>query len=378
MGSLAENRKKGRALRHLLLPLLLLTVGLSLGAAHCATTIPVAIPLYPKKNEKKIRSVLEGQKNVAILAQRAAKAATKSSRKSKKGGNYTEEWLPSLEGALRKEVSQLGFYNLVDISSRKERLQELVFSQSGVTAESLEIGRELEVGTFLFLRATSDPGAKCKIEKVSSAGMTALSVVTAVAISSLTNQEAKVKTVTAPTGVLYLTVAVEGRLTNVETGRSLSYFYNEPYRSESDFGSRSCVAADKVMSIAVQRAAKQIADNLSPSIIRISAPLMDETKGFREPLKGRIAARLENGNHWAQDGDMKSAAEQWEKALKESDGRSGSALWNLGIYYWQEARFNDADGYFRKIISDHPEVLDGRKRKLLAQFNEQKEIAQSR
>ena len=329
----------------------------------CATTVPVAIPRYPKKKGAQLRDVLGGRRNLAVVAAKFDK------KYAPKLGKYAQSWNESIEAVVSKTLGELGYYNIVDISNRKQRLQELAYSQSGLTQESLEIGRELQVNSFFIVRMTKAPEIKCKIEEVENYVTTAIAITARTIIQP---RNAGAINTGRPTGVLYAAMFIEGRLSNLETGRSVSHFYSQTLRVPSEAGNRSCSTPDASFEKIIINAGQELARSLSPKMTRLSVPLMKDSPDLSGQLKEKVNFHLLGGLKWAESGDMEEAKREWEEALQESNQQSGGAMWNLGVYYWHIGDFERGDEYFVKVKRQKARLLDHEKRRLLALFNREK------
>ena len=268
-----------------------------------------------------------------------------------------------------KSLSELGYYNVIDVSGRRQRLQELAYSQSGLTEESLEIGRELQAHSFFVVRMTKAPQVKCKIEEVEDYISTAI-VITARSVVKPKNA-GQVNT-GRPTGVLYSSMFIEGRLTNLETGRSISHFYSKTLRLPSKAGNRACSAPEASFEKIIKTAGRELARGLSPKMTRLSVPLMGESPDLKGGLKKEVDLHLQSGLKWAKSGDMDEAKVNWETALRKSKHTSGGAMWNLGVYYWHIGDFEKSDEYFVKVKREKIRLLDSKKRRILALFTREK------
>ena len=329
----------------------------------CATTIPVAIPRYPKKKGAQLRDILGGRRNLAVVAAKFDK------KYASQLGNSAQSWNQSIEAVVSKTLGELGYYKIVDLSNRKQRLQELAYSQAGLTEESLEIGRELQVHSFFVVRMTKAPQIKCKVEEVEDYLTTAITIT---ARSIIQPQEAGAINTGRPTGVLYTAMFIEGRLSNLETGRSVSHFYSQTLRLPSKAGNRSCSAPESSFEKIIINAGQELARNLSPKMTRLSVPLMKDSPDLRGKVRKEVASHLLGGLEWAQSGDMDEAKLEWEEALRQSNNQSGGAIWNLGVYHWHMGNFERAEEYFVKIKRQKARILDKKKRSLLALFNREK------
>ena len=339
----------------------------ALFAYSCGPSIPVRFPQYPRATGDKLKAVLEGGRNLGIVAAPTSPAILRQI-------GYENDWSDTMEGAATTEIGKKGFFEVVDLSGRKERLRELAYTQSGMTAESLAIGRELAINSMLTVQMTNAPRQECKTEMVADYSGYAMQLALAKAQGESTDKANLEK----KTGVLYLTVFVVGRLTSVETGRTVTYSHTEPFRQVNQVGDTDCPSALAAFDGAVDAAARGIADNLSPSIVELNVPLMEDADDVGDgEARDVVGSYLSSGNKWAETADFDRAAKEWRKALTESDGASVSALWNLAVYSWYAGEYDDAEKYFEKALDGGgPDWLDGAKRELMSRFSEQKRLAE--
>ncbi len=330
----------------------------------CASVeVPVAIPRFPRKHGHQLRKTLEGHRNLAVVT-------VKPDRKAiKKLGQAAGNWDNTIEAAVSKSIAKLDYYNVINIESRKKRLQELAYSQSGLTKESLEIGRELQVQAFLIVRMTNPPRIECKIEEVEDY----VATTAAIAVRAIVNPDNAGKINTGRrTGVRYVTIFVEGKITNIETGRSVSHLYTGTKRIASKPGNRVCTSPYKALGELFIATGQELAKNLSPRLNRLNVSLMTTSKDVQGEKKAEVDARIQSGIEWAKNGDMDEAKIEWEAALERSGQRSGAAIWNLAVYYWHIGDFDQAHEYFEKIKRTKSYLLDNKKRRIIAIFNHER------
>ncbi|MCB1303152.1 MAG: hypothetical protein KDK37_02690 [Leptospiraceae bacterium] len=310
----------------------------------CASGIPVKFPQYPSGNQgAQLQRVLDGKRKIAVVARDLP--AGYSTDLTRLG--LASEWQDTMRSSIQSAMQTRGFYSIVDLDSRSTRYQELAHAQSGMTRNQLAIGKELAVESILFVRMTALPRVECKVEEITDLSTAALQLAMAAANKGQTNGEAQYK---KPTGVTYLTVFVEATLVNVETGRSISYSNTKPHRLENDVGNLQCPSQLKAFDEALEQIGTDIASNLSPEVVTFYIPLADDVDGLRGGDPDRVAAFLEEGIKWAEEGNFDEAARQWERALDESGGTSTSAMWNLGAYYWYSGDMDQAQQYFEQAM----------------------------
>ena len=344
--------------QHIFILLMLLSL------THCATTIPVLIPKFPKAKGHQLRQVLDGQRNVAVLAIKISSEVAK-----KLDSQSTNAWNVGIEASVSQNLSELGYYKIIDISSRKERLKELAYTQSGLTEESLEIGRDLQVNNFFLIRLPKPPKIECRIEEVENYATTALAITARAVINP--NHAGSVNT-GRPTGVLYVSLFIEGRLSNVETGQSVSHFYTKTLRLPSTGGNRACTSSYKALEKLIPIAGRKLAKELSPKFLRLSVSLFSKSQDLSGNMKRIVEKHLIAGVKWAKNNDMEEAHIEWEAALKKSNQTSGGAYWNLAVYHWHTGDFEQADEYFTVIKRKKWQLLDHKKRRTISLFNKEK------
>ncbi|MBW7858795.1 MAG: hypothetical protein H3C43_11010, partial [Leptonema sp. (in: Bacteria)] len=210
-----------------------LLLGIVLFLTSCGPGIPVKIPQFPQGNEgTRLKAALDGKKRVAVVAKALSPYITRTMEAS-----MATQWSDTIRAKMKSALEEYGYYTMVDVDSRNARYNELAQSQTGLTSSQLAIGQELQADHLFFVNMTATPKSECKIEMVTDAmaiGKAALQL--ALATNKNNKGNSSVDTPAQPTGVLYLTVFVEGKLVNIETGRSVSYMNTEPYRLENSAG----------------------------------------------------------------------------------------------------------------------------------------------
>ncbi len=350
-------------------PLIRITsMGILAALLACGPTIPVRFPQYPRATGGQLKAVLEGGRNVGIVAAKPNPAIMRAV-------GYENDWSDTIEAAVTTELTKKEFYSIVDLSGRKDRLRELAYTQSGMTAESLEIGRELAINSMFIVQMTQAPRQECKQEMVADYSGYAMELALAKAQGDGGGSEPQLE---KRTGVLYLTLFVRGRLTSVETGKSVSHLHKKPYRHVGKVGDTECPSSLTAFEKALDQAAKDLADNLSPQVVELPVPLLEDADDVPdEETRGMVSARLNSGNQWAEAANFERAAKDWRRALSESNGESVSALWNLAVYSWYVGDYDEAERYFDMALDGGgPAWLDGAKRELVSRFAEQKRLAE--
>ena len=335
---------------------------------HCATTIPVPIVHLPAKKGKQIYNILKGKRNLTLITANS-KEGKKIDKETKEFFKKAEKWDESMEAGVRRYVTDLGYFKLVDKGNRKARLKELVYSQSGLTKESLAIGRELQANAMLVVRMTRPPQVHCKMEWIDDPTAVAVSALAIVARTILLpdSKGGGGMDTARKTGVLYVSIFVEGMLTNVETGLSIGHFYSKTIRSPSESGNLSCSSPLKSYSLLLNEASKEIAHNLSPSVKKIFVSLM-ETSPDLQKNRLEVESYLTAGIQWATKSEMGEAKVDWENALRVSKNKSAGAIWNLAVYHWHVGEFGQADDYFQQFKKKKRNLIDSTKREVLTSF----------
>ncbi|HMU83161.1 MAG TPA: hypothetical protein PKE49_16340 [Leptospiraceae bacterium] len=336
----------------------------------CVPGIPVKIPRYPEGvMGDQLKSVMGAKRKVGVVA------ASPNPNLLQQIG-YDQDWSATVEGAVTTELTQRGFYTMIDTSSRKQRLRELAYTQTGLTGEQRNIGQELAAEGLLFIRMTAPPLKECKTEYVTDFAATALKLGMKMAMKDSNGagdaQEKK------PTGVLFLTVFVQGTLTNLETGQSVTYAHSKPYKLQNEAGNQECPSTLDAFGKALQDASAAIADNLSPSIVTVKIPLASDADDLDGDQKAKVTKYLTEGIKWAEADDFQMAAQNWEKALDASGGKSASALWNIAAYKWYSGDMDGAEKYFKRSFSNGgSDWADAAKRSLWATFRKEKDRKES-
>lgn len=125
----------------------------------CGPTIPIKFPMYPDSTGTQLKRLLQGKRNLGIVA-------AKPSARFLQAIGYQNDWSATIEAAVSSAITERGFFTVVDIENRKDRLRELAHSQSGLTRESLKIGKELEISNMLIIRMTQAPRSQCRTKMI--------------------------------------------------------------------------------------------------------------------------------------------------------------------------------------------------------------------
>ena len=328
----------------------------------CGPSIPIKFPQYPASTGSQLKRLLKGKRNLGVVA---AKPPSYMLRRI----GYENDWTATIEAAVSAAITERGYFTIVDIENRKDRLRELAHSQSGLTRESLKIGKELEISNMLIVRMTQPPRAQCTTKMVADYSGYAAQL----ALAKASGDGAGDAQLKKPTKVLNLTIFVEGKLLSVETGQAVRYANSKSYEYMNSAGDTNCPSALAAFDPALQYAANKLADNLSPKIVTLQVPLMDDVGDDVRGDPDRVAKYLESGNAWAENNDFDAAAKSWKRALSESGRSSLSAMWNLGVYNWYKGNYKEADKYFGKVKGElGPGGLSSSMMFLLTKFREQK------
>ncbi|MFN3604952.1 MAG: tetratricopeptide repeat protein [Leptonema sp. (in: bacteria)] len=336
----------------------------------CATTIPLKFPKFPEDTQgKKLRSVLEGKKKVAVIAKELPPAVQRGLDKR----GLASEWKETIRAAMKTTLEEYGYYSVIDIDSRNQRYEELARTQTGLTRTQLSLGQEFAVDHLFFVNMTAVPRVECKIEMlIDLIAATSAALQLAMAATGK-DTETDSKDITRPTGVLYLTVFVEGTLVNIETGKSISYSVQEPFRLENQVGNTECPSELMAFSKALESSTKKIADKLSPRVVTVPLPLEEDDETIQAGDKKTINSLLKDGVQWVEAGDVEQAINSWQSALDESGGTSASAFWNLAIAKWYMGDMEQSQKYFEQAGQiGGAKFMDAKKRKIFALFKQEK------
>lgn len=346
-----------------------LFLGVLLFLSSCGTGIPIKIPKFPQGNEgTRLKAALDGKKRVAVVAKELSPYITRSLNAS-----LATEWSDTIRAKMKSALEEYGYYTMVDVDSRNARYNELAQSQTGLSTTQLAIGQELQSDHLFFVNMTAIPRTECKIEMVTDAlavGKMALQLALA---NNKNSKSTNVDTPSQPTGVLYLTVFVEGKLVNIETGRSVSYMNTEPFRLENSAGNQQCPSELMAFDQALKQSTEAIAKKLSPKVNTVRIPLEDSVANLKGGDKNLVTEYLKDGINWVEAGDLEEAGKSWEMANEESGGTSSSALWNLAVLKFATGDMNEADQLFqRALTAGGPSFLSTSKRGIYALFKVEK------
>lgn len=338
--------------------------------SSCGAGIPVKIPKFPQGNEgTRLKAALDGKKRVAVVAKELSPYIARSMDAS-----LAAEWSDTIQAKMKSALEEYGYYTMVDVDSRNSRYNELARSQTGFSTNQLAIGQELQADHLFFVNMTAIPRVECKTEMVTDAmavGKMALQL--ALATNKNNRGNSNVDTPAQPTGVLYLTVFVEGKLVNIETSRSVSYMNTEPFRLENSAGNQQCPSELVAFDQAMKQATEAIAKKLSPKVNVVKIPLEDSVDNLKGGDKNLVSAYLKDGINWIEAGDLEEAGKSWELANEESGGSSSAALWNLAVLKFATGEMGDADQLFQRALqAGGPSFLSASKRGIYALFKVEK------
>lgn len=322
----------------------LLLVALSFG---CRTyvRIPVAGSMPPN-----FMRTMEGGKKIGIVYN------TKAFR-------HRNGFDATIQSTAETKVNEFRYFTVVDISRREERLKEIVFSQSGLTAERLEFGRELAIDGILSFDVPRPPVTGCtttsRTEKrrgnclrYRSTGKRICSRYRGSRCIEYSEEREcaawNYYNVTIYESTRTTTVFLKGELMNVETGAKLAYVNTQPYSDTVE--GRYCSSEIDSFHRAVTLAGENVVEHLSPRIVDYSVPVEKNPEGAPPETKKTVKGYLKLGidSLKSDPPDYLDASRQWQEALLQSNQRSVSALWNLGVYSWYNGQMDQAEKYFAR------------------------------
>lgn len=264
---------------------------------------------------------------------------------SKKDKRNNTDWKHQLEGAIKNELNHAGYFTIVDVASRKDRLEAIAFSNSGMTAEAKEIGKEMSVDGFLYLTTASEPKTECTRES--------REVKKEVCVAK--DKEGKctktnIKYETKWTSTLLVNVYMEGILVNLETGRTLGHAITETQKFRKS--QKDCPSELEAIEKATEKGAEELVSRISPVMTQMEIEVFNDTDA-NIPNKDQINHRLDEGaKALANDEpDYLSIISVWEDAARLADEKAPEPYWNLGIAYWKMLRMNQAEENFSKALN---------------------------
>ncbi|MCB1140709.1 MAG: hypothetical protein H7A24_07860 [Leptospiraceae bacterium] len=281
------------------------------------------------------------------------------------------DWKKVIQGEVIESIRKKGYFNLVDMSSRENRLKEIAYSQ--LMGKGKDISKELSVDVLLFIEIPQSPASECrnysnvKTRQVCNrydANGRCLNY-----IEQNYTQYGK---------QLSYTVFVKARLVNLETGENLENTNSSPaiLKTESESPNFDCPSSLEGFKMALDKATSELSNNLSPTMEDMEVPIYDDGDGISDSdIKSEVKGLLSTGNKWLSTDkpNLEQAKTQWEKALRISGGSSTSAYWNLGVYHWSKGDVRKAEENFKKAENQGgPDWLDSNKRNILSIFESEK------
>jgi hypothetical protein len=330
--------------------------------SSCATTLPIPVV---KKAPERYMEVMGNKKRVGIVLGNVQTVP----------GMGKDDFRSSIESETVQAVQKAGYFTIVDLESRKKRMEEIAYTQSGMTNEMRAIGQEVSADGLLYINAPQPPRADCKVE------------INHITEKVCTAYDASNKCLrytdrqrTESTGKLTVALSVSGKLVNIETGEALLHSYNESTEYKSSSGDPSCPSVLSGISSATKKAATSIAEGLSPVVEEYKVPVYDDADGVDKANKSQVQDQLKAGLKWA-DGDSKdftAAAKSWTQALQLSGGKSVNANWNLAVYQWSKKDFNQAENYFQAAFRlGGPEFMTSKRRDIYQKFQDDRKWNQN-
>lgn len=338
--------------------------------AACGPGIPIKFPQFPDGAAgTRLKQTLDGKKRVAVVAKEIPPAIKRSMR-----AGLAEEWSDTIRASMKSVLEDYGYYTILDVDSRNARYNELARSQTGLTNYQLAIGQELQVDHLFFVNMTALPRSECKTEMVTDTVAAASAALQLAMAANGRDVKMNNQSTSRPTGVLYLTVFVEGKLVNVETGRSVSTSTTEPFKLQNQAGNPECPSELQAFDGAMKQAAHKIAHKLSPRVYTVKLPIEDDVDDVKGGNKKLVQQYLADGIKWIEAGDMEQAVKSWEMAMEESGGSSSAAFWNLALAKFASGDVDEADQLFQRAFqAGGPGFLDSSKRSTYALFKKEKQ-----
>lgn len=277
---------------------------------------------------------------------------------------FPSDWELILEAKVQEALQRRGQIRIVDVRSRRNRLAESAFTQSGVSQEALQIGRELAAASMIFVQLASAPQTECKIERVMDSSHPAGAFLSSIAGPAEFGESESVwrRTLRSAaenvsgireTGVRYTTFIYTVRVVNTENGESRSAAVTAPYRTENASGNRECPTLLAAVDGALNTGAGAIASVIAGTIEAADYPLITDV-GDLDENETEVRSELEAGFRQVSAGDFEGAEASFTKGLRLSGNRSSAARWNLAIVSWRQGKFDAAREYFEAFFDKAP------------------------
>lgn len=346
--------------------------------SSCSTYIRIPVVATMPAN---FMQTMKGSKKVGIIA-----VPPQTNSQLSEFGDMTS----IIQGAAENAFRAYRYFTIVDISSRAQRMQEIALSQTGATNEQRQIGQEMSINAFLYIEVPNPPQAECK----QSSRQETRNVCTQYD-SNRKCLKYNTHYVNISNATLTVKVAVKGRLVNVETGRSLTYTASNmggqnmnnnlmrsltgsgQYINEVENGIASCPSVLAAFEKEVNKAAQDLAANLSPKVIDYAVIIEDDLAGTPADAKEEVKAQLKMAINWLNDANpnLDSAYDNWNQALNLSGNQSLAALWNIAVYHWSMGDLDQAEKYFNQVKLN-PNFFNSQKMENYNRFIEEKKRRQ--
>ena len=257
------------------------------------------------------------------------------------------QWSDRLEGSARQAIQEAGYFTLVDLENRKTRLQELSYSQSGMTANMQEIGKEISADGLLYIKINQDPKTECTVEEKQVQEQKCIRTDSQGKCLEYSNSWKTVRT-----GILKVQTGLAGDLVNVETGEFLSYNHSATDSYRNTDGYAACPSVLESIQSSISSAATNLARNLSPIVSHLDVTIMDSSDTIEHSRNDEISSLLEAGVKAVEQETplFREAEKNWKEAWSISGQKCPEASWNLGVLAWHDGNMSLATGYFEKAF----------------------------
>lgn len=302
--------------------------------------------------------------SAAMASGRAVAVVGQRSPHNVSSFGFPSDWELILEAKVQEALQRRSQVRIVDVRSRRNRLAESAFSQSGVSQETLQIGRELAAASMIFVQLASAPQTECKIERVMDSSHPAGAFLSSVAGPAEFGESDSVwrRTLRSAaenvsgvreTGVRYTTFIYTVRVVNTETGDSRTAAVTAPYRTENASGNRECPTLLAAVDGALNSGAGAIASVLAGTIEEAEYPLLAAVDDLDENVS-EVRGELEAGIRQVEANDFEGAERTFQKGLRLSGNRSAAARWNLAVVSWRQGKFDAAREQFERFFDEAP------------------------